>query len=125
MYVEDKQVTTDVDAGSAASIIYEIRSNNLFRNLTIKPTNLQLRTYPGELLSFLESFRVSVKYQTQEAQLPFFVAKGDKPLHLGRNWLKKLRLNWSNIFKVTEENVVHDNVSRYTILFASGYGNLK
>ncbi|PFX24413.1 hypothetical protein AWC38_SpisGene10976 [Stylophora pistillata] len=125
LYVEDKQVTTDVDAGSAASIIYEIRSNNLFRNLTMKPTNLQLRTYPGELLSFLESFRVSVKYQTQEAQLPLFVAKGDKPLHLGRNWLKKLRLNWSNIFKVTEENVVHDNVSRYTILFASGYGNLK
>ena len=68
---------------------------------------------------------MSVRYQNQQAQLLLFVAKGHKPLHLGRNWLKKLRLNWSNIFKVTQENVVEDFVSRYTMLFASGFGNLK
>ena len=125
LWLEDKHVTMEVDTGSAVSIISETEYNNLFKNLPIKPTNLQLRTCSGEQLSSLGELQVSVKYQTQEAQLPLIVAKGDKPVLLGRNWLENLRLDWSNIFKVSQENPVEDITSRYTTWFASGYGQLK
>ena len=68
---------------------------------------------------------MSVKYQSQEAQLPLIVANGDRPVLLGRNWLQKLRVDWSNIFKVTQENAVEGIISRYNTLFSSGYGHLK
>lgn len=102
----------EFDAGSAVSIISETEYNNLFKHLQLKPTNIQLKTYSGEQLPLLGEIQVSVKYQTQEAQLPLIVAKGDKPAVLfGRNWLERLRLDWSNIFKVTQEHAVEEITS--------------
>ena len=68
---------------------------------------------------------MSVKYQSQEAQLPLIVAKGYKPVLLGRNWLEKLKLDWANTFKVTQENAAVEITSRYAALFESGYRHLK
>ena len=54
---------------------------------------------------------IRVTYQTQGVHLPLVVAKGDKPVLLGWNWLDKLKLDWATIFKVSEVN--------------AGYGHLK
>ena len=47
LLLEGKQVTMEVDAGSAVSIISETEYNNLFKNLPLQPTTLQFRTYSG------------------------------------------------------------------------------
>ena len=125
LWLEGKQVTMEVDTGSAVSIISEIEYNTLFKNLPLQPSKLQLRTYSGEQLPLLGELQVSVKYQSQGAQLPLIVAKGDRPVLLGRNWLQKLRLDWSNIFKVNQENAVEGIISRHNTLFDGGYGHLK
>ena len=122
LWLEGKQVTMEVDTGSAVPIISETEYNTLFKNLPLQPSKLQLRTYSGEQLPLLGELQL---LQSQEAQLPLIVAKGDRPVLLGGNCLQKLRLDWSNIFKVTQENAVEGIISRHNTLFDSGYGHLK
>ncbi|KAL9982154.1 hypothetical protein ACROYT_G010964 [Oculina patagonica] len=85
LLLEVKQVTIEVDAGSAVSIIHETENNNLFENLPLQPTTHKLRTY---------------------------YAKGNKPEVLGHDWLEKLKLDWSSSFKVTQENAAEEITSR-------------
>ena len=64
LLLEGRQVTMEVDTGSAVSIISETEYNNLFKHLQLKPTNIQLKTYSGEQLLLLGEIQVSVKYRT-------------------------------------------------------------
>ena len=66
-----------------------------------------------------------MKYQTQEMQLPLVVAQGEKPVTLGRNWLEKLKLDWSTIFKVSRVPSLEDVLAKYEALFVKGYGHFK
>lgn len=95
----------DVDTGSAVSILSETEYNNSFKN-PLQPTNIQLRTCSGGQLPLMGELQVPVKCQSQEAQLPLIVANSEKSVLLVRKWLEKLRLDWSNIFKLTQENAV-------------------
>ena len=49
---------------------------------------------------------VPVKYGDQEAKLPALVIGGDGPNLFGRDWLKVIRINWSQIFKVEAKQQV-------------------
>ena len=125
LLLEGKPVKMEVDTGSAVSIISETAYNKLFQHLPLKPTHFYLKTYSGERLTLLGEFQVRVTYQTREVHLPLVVAKGDKPVLLGRNWLDKLKLDWATIFKVSEVNAVDGLIAKYQDLFEKGYGHLK
>ena len=96
-----------------------------FKHLKLQPTQFHLKTYSGESLSLLGEVRVAVKYQTQEIQIPLVVAQGKKPVLLGRDWLEKLNLDWSTIFKVSHVPAVEDILVKYEALFEKGYGHIK
>lgn len=85
-----------------------LKSNttDFFKHLQLQPTYYHLKTYSGEQLPSLGEILVTVKYQTQEMQLPLVVAQGEKPVLLECNWLEKLKLDWSTIFKVSQVNAV-------------------
>lgn len=51
---------------------------------------------------------VKVKYKQQVARVPLVIVKGDRPALLGRNWLKKIRLDWKEIFQVKAAGTVTD-----------------
>ena len=125
LLLEGKPVKMEVDTGSAVSIISETAYNKLFQHLPLKPTHFYLKTYSGERLTLLGEFQVRVTYQTREVHLPLAVAKGDKPVLLGRNWLDKLKLDWATIFKVSEVNASDGLIAKYQDLFEKGYGHLK
>ena len=114
-----------VDTGSAVSIVSEVEHNKWFKHLKLQPMQFHLKTYSGKLLPLLGEIRVAVKYQTQEMQLPLVVAQGKKPVLLGRNWLEKLNLDWSTIFKVSHVHTVEDILAKYEALFEKGYGHIK
>ena len=57
---------------------------------------MKLCTYTQEL-SVLGAATVHVKYQGQEEQLPLLVVKGGGPSLMGRDWLRKIRLNWKEL----------------------------
>ena len=136
----------EVDKGSAVSIVSEVEYKNWFKHLKLQPTQFHLKTYSGESLPLLGGIRVAVKYQTQEMQLPLVVAQGIKPVLLqihhifapfanisksvfspsvGRNWLGKLNLDWSTIYKVSHVPAVEDILAKYEALFEKGYGHIK
>ena len=58
-------------------------------------------------------------------QLPLVVAQGKKPVLLGRNWLEKLNLDWSTIFKVSHVPAVEDILAKYEALFENWYGSIR
>ena len=61
---------------------------------------IQLKTYTNEKLSVLGQLDVTVRYGDQVQKLIITVVDGDGPSLLGRDWLKQLRLNWTQISTV-------------------------
>ena len=125
LLLEGKPVSMEVDTGSPLSIVSEVEYKKWFKHLKLQPKQFHLKTYSGESLPLLGEIRVAVKYQTQEMQLPLVVAQGKKPVLLGRNWLEKLNLDWSTIFKVSHVPAVEDILAKYEALFVKGYGHIK
>ena len=67
---------------------------------------------------------VQVSYEGQTAQLPLVVVKGEGPTLLGRNWLSKIRLNWSKIHHTSSPGL-SELLSKYDEIFQEGLGTLK
>ena len=65
-----------------------------------------MSTYTGERIPVAGVVSVPVKYGDQEAKLPALVIGGDGPNLIGRDWLKVIRINWSQIFKVEAKQQV-------------------
>ena len=61
---------------------------------------IQLKTYTNEKLSVLGQLDVTVRYGNKVQKLIITVVDGDGPSLLGRDWLKQLRLNWTQISTV-------------------------
>ncbi len=50
-----------------------------------------------------------------------------KPRLLGRNWLKKIKLNWGKIFSLQRNKllIIKDRLEKHKDLFTDGYGKIK
>jgi hypothetical protein len=70
---------------------------------------------------------LDVKYENQIAQLSAFVVQGNKTPLLGRDWLKELKLNWTNILAVTasEHLSVKSVLDRHRAVFKEGTGTIR
>lgn len=89
---------------------------------------MKLRTYSGEQIGIKGSTTVTVKYKEQTEQLPLVVANGSGPCLLGRNWLTKIRLDWTNLFCVNHACYslsLQGILDTYATVFNSELGVLK
>ena len=87
----------ELDTGSAVSVISKKDYDSFFRKLTLKPTSILLKTYTGEKVVPIGVLSVQVEHNKQVDVLDLYVLeKGGAPLW-GREWLRKLRLDWSAI----------------------------
>ena len=86
----------EVDTGASASIISEATYKKLWRGRLppLKKTNVKLRTYSGEIIKVLGTTTIEVVYESQKEQLPLLVVVANGPSLLGKDWMKKIRLNW-------------------------------
>ena len=66
-------------------------------------------------------------YGDQVAKLALVVVAGDGPSLFGQNWLKYLRLNWSEIaaVHVTQTDSLDALLKRHTPLFKEGLGTVE
>ena len=90
----------EVDTGAAVSVV----SAETYRTLwpkelepALHPANVKLRTYTREELPVLGTATVTVGYQDQEEQLSLLVVEGNDPSLLGRDWLRRILLNWKEL----------------------------
>ena len=92
----------------------------------MESTNTKLRTYAGEFITA----KVNVTYGNQSVSLPLVVTAGEGPILFGRNWLKKVRLNWEQLFSVMEVNKISENVElgrtleQFSYVFEEGIGTM-
>ena len=98
--VNDRQLTMELDTGTAVFIISEETRKTLFADQKLCKSTLVLKTFTEEPMQVVGQLNVRVKYGTQEAKLVLIVIGGNSPSIFGRNWLKYLCLDWSNITAV-------------------------
>ena len=66
-----------------------------------------LRTYTGQALKVIGCTDATVKYWSQEMQLPLLVVAGERPSLFGRNWLNHIKLDWESLHNVEREGLSH------------------
>ena len=76
-------------------------------------------------MKVLGSITVTVDYQGQQEEPPLLVVKGSGASLLGRNWLKKIRLDWQGICQLQQIPDLHETLQKYDDVFDDGLGEIK
>jgi len=98
VYIDGKKVQMEIDTGSAVSLIPE----GIWRRLKrpkLNKVNARLKSYTGPLLEIKGQFEAEVGAERATQKLQVLVVEGTGPALFGRNWLRKLHLNWKKIYK--------------------------
>ena len=126
--VDNENIVMEIDTGAAVSIIPQELYETKLSHLPLSKSKAVLKTYSGERLQVLGEVQLPVRYQGQSVKLTAVIVKGNNPALLGRDWLTKLKLDWSRIFTVKSESVpgsVTEVLDKYSSLFSEGYGTVK
>ena len=86
----------EVDTGAAVSIVSECTYRGL-RSVTLKKSRVFLRTYSAEPLVVLGEADVEVQYKGQPLKLRLIVVKGDGPSLMGREWIRRIEIDWKTL----------------------------
>ena len=128
--VDNADLDMKVDTGTSVSIISEDTYSYLWpdrQQPSLQQSTTTLRTSSGEHLSIKGSLTVDVQYKDQKAKLQLVVATGQGPSLLGRGWLSKIRLDWTELFNnhacysLCEQDILDVNSS----MFSPDLGTLK
>ena len=123
MEVNDHKLDMELDTGASVSVISEDTFNSgLSSSVQLHPSNASLTSYSGHSLEVLGSANNKVKYQTQTVTLPIFVIKGKGMSLFGRNWLKRIKLDWQIIKSFRINSPLDEVIEKH---FRSKLGKLK
>lgn len=96
--LNQEEVPFEVDTGAAYSLINKSTFSLLFpRGPDPMPTTIHLHTYTGDPVPVLGSSEVNIEYRSQTTTLPVIVVGGNGPNLFGRDWMRHIRLNWTEI----------------------------
>ena len=106
--VNGQSLDMELDTGASVSLISESTYYALWNHdnrPTLKPTQVQLKTYTGSVVEVVGVINVEISYDGQNKGVRLHVVKGDGPSLFGRDWLQVIKLNWARV------NVVSSQVS--------------
>ena len=116
----------EVDTGSALSIISENIYTKHFHNIPLKPNSTKFRGYTGENLLNKGKLSSFIKYGNKTESMDFYVIANGKTLLLGRDFLKKFKIIFSNIHAISNEFLIlKDLIYKYNKVFVDASGKLK
>ena len=121
--VNETPLCMELDTDTDVTLISEKVWKEQLSAVPLCNTEVQLWTYTGEPLKVKGEVQVTAAHNDQMEKLPLLVVQGDRPSLFGKNWLRELRLNWSEIRKVTTE--LEGLLSKYSGLFQDGLGTVK
>ena len=122
--IDGISVAMELDTGASVSLISESQYRQLWGGRRLSTSYIQLQTYSKEPLIVLGTIEVTVEYESQKVTLPLVVVKGGGPILFGRNWLRAIKLNWSNIH-YTQSTGLQDVLRKYLDVFQKGLGTFK
>ncbi|KAK0070302.1 hypothetical protein Bpfe_000285 [Biomphalaria pfeifferi] len=120
----------EIDTGSGLSLMTVEDYKKIFkRNPKLAYTNVRLRTYTGEEILPLGKANVIV-YNHHETKKPplYILSKGSNPI-LGREWIRSLKINWSDINQlISSESCIQENINcliKEFEVFSEGIGTVR
>ena len=121
--VNGNEIKMELDTGSAVSIIPVLDYKKYFENEKLESAKITLKTYSGELLIPKGYINVQVKYNGQCESLKLYVVQKGGTALFGREWLKKINLDWKNL-KWINKISVSENTSENLDLLLKEYSNV-
>ena len=121
------ETTMEVDTGASRSIISEATYQKLwYKNQPIiERSSVHIQTYTGEELDICGKIQVQLVHNGQQASVTLLVVKGDGPSLIGRDWLSKLRLDWSKIHHLRAAEGLNRILDKRAEVFKEELGTLK
>ncbi|CAL9694783.1 unnamed protein product [Knipowitschia caucasica] len=95
--VNGKQVRMELDTGSAVSVMAHSDFVQYFGDQKLNSSSVLLKTYTGEKIKPLGVLPVEVQHNGQQCTLDLYIVKRGGPALWGRDWLRKLQLDWKSI----------------------------
>lgn len=128
--INGKKCNFEVDTGAALSTLSLGVFRQLCPNQELEETNIKLKTYTGEIIKPLGTCTLQIKYKDQFFYGRIYVIEKNVDAIFGRDWLKKIKLNWAEICKIevfSDETYKHKLESlfeEHSDLFKSGIGKI-
>ena len=123
------EIPMELDTGASLSVISEMTYQKIWdgQGPPLQPTDVRLKTYTGETLQVKGKINVHVQYEGQEEALSLLIVAGAGPSLLGRDWLHKIKLNWSTLNHMPMEgNLSLDKIiSKHAPVFKEELGLVK
>ena len=127
--VNGQDLKMEVDTGSAVSIISYAEYKAKFGDPKgkLKDTSVKLKTYTGERVTPVGTVDVNIEYKGQTCTAPLYILSNEGTTLFGRDWLRRIKLDWHEIKTVTVETVqakVDTLKQKHQVTFADGFGKL-
>ena len=122
--LEGVTIPMEVDTGSPITLIpEEIWTKTL--NLPLQPSDLKLISYTKNALNLRGKCEVNVELNGQKMLLTVHIARKGEATLMGRDWLRKIRLNWDELKIHHLSSPISTLIDRYGSLFSEEQGELK
>lgn len=120
LFLNNRPLIMEVDSGASCSIVSEQTFKSLWpRNSPqLDVSALTLNTWTGQTLNVQGAFQVTVRHKKRVARLPLFVARGDGPSLVGRNWFPHLGINITGV-NFLQGTTLQEILGRYSSVFSS------
>ena len=114
----------EVDTGAQLSIIPAYIWQQSWSDIPLEKSNACLYAYGGAKLEVVGEALVEVCYNSQTSMQRVVVVKGGTHPLLGRDWLKCVRLDWSDMFSHVHSTAV-DILAEFPKVFQEGLGTVE
>ncbi|KAI5738960.1 hypothetical protein M8J77_013245 [Diaphorina citri] len=102
--IEGKPVSLELDTGAALSTMSYNDYKQLHCDKKLYKTNVQLRTYTGEIIRTKGVTFVHCTYKNQNFLGKLYIIDQDVDPIFGRDWLKEIKMDWAEIRIIKLEN---------------------
>ena len=121
--INDQHVKMRIDTAADCSIMSRDVYEDNFSSVPLNDCTVELKTYSGEVLDTCGQIECKVTHNGQTVMLPIVVANcRNKPTLMGKNWLRKLKLDWRNVLHTeTTSTRLSQLLQQYDGMFADSY----
>lgn len=87
----------EIDSRAAMSIMSQKMYKKWFSRFKLRSSKVVLKDYSGKVISVIGEMGVTVKCWDQVLKSVLLVSEGNGPTLMGRNWIRYLSLDWSQV----------------------------